>query len=56
MQNPVCVFNKPLQHLSYDEQAKLVAEMGFVGIEGTVRKGGHVEPDKVEQDLSLIHI
>lgn len=51
MQNPVCVFNKPLQHLSYDEQAKLVAEMGFVGIEGTVRKGGHVEPDKVEQDL-----
>lgn len=51
MQNPVCVFNKPLQHLSYDDQAALVAEMGFVGIEGTVRKGGHVEPDKVEQDL-----
>lgn len=51
MKNPVCVFNKPLQHLSYDEQAALVAEMGFAGIEGTVRPGGHVEPDKVEQDL-----
>ncbi|NOY00384.1 MAG: TIM barrel protein [Verrucomicrobia bacterium] len=51
MNNPVCVFNKPLQHLSYDEQAKLVAEMGFAGIEGTVRKGGHVEAENVEQDL-----
>ncbi len=51
MENPVCVFNKPLQHLSYDEQAALVADMGFAGIEGTVRPGGHVEPDKVEQDL-----
>lgn len=48
---PVCVFNKPLQHLSYEEQAKLVAEMGFVGIEGTVRVNGHVTPDKVTTDL-----
>ena len=48
---PVCVFNKPLQHLSYEEQAKLVAEMGFVGIEGTVRANGHVSPDKVTTDL-----
>ncbi len=49
--NSVCVFNKPLQHLSYEEQAKLVAEMGFAGIEGTVRKGGHVVPEKVKSDL-----
>lgn len=49
--NPLCVFNKPLQHLGYDEQADLVAELGFDGIEGTVRKGGHVEPEKVEEDL-----
>lgn len=47
----ICVFNKPLQHMSYGEQAELVAEIGFAGIEGTVRKGGHVEPDKVEKDL-----
>lgn len=48
---PVCVFNKPLQHLDYGKQAELVAEMGFAGIEGTVRKGGHVEPGTVETDL-----
>ncbi|MEM7011049.1 MAG: sugar phosphate isomerase/epimerase family protein [Verrucomicrobiota bacterium] len=47
----ICVFNKPLQHISYEEQAKLIADMGFAGIEGTVRKGGHVEPEKVEEDL-----
>jgi sugar phosphate isomerase/epimerase len=49
--NPLCVFNKPLQHMSYVEQAELVAEMGFAGIEATVRKGGHVEPERVEEDL-----
>jgi len=49
--NPLCVFNKPLQHLDYEEQADLVAELGFAGIEGTVRKGGHVEPERVEKDL-----
>lgn len=49
--NPLIVFNKPLQHLSYADQAALVAEMGFDGIEGTVRKGGHVEPADVERDL-----
>lgn len=48
---PVCVFNKPLQHLGYEAQASLVAEMGFAGIEGTVRKKGHVVPEKVETDL-----
>ena len=51
MKNQVCCFNKPLQHMSYDEQAKLIAEIGFDGIEGTVRKGGHVEPQNVERDL-----
>lgn len=49
--NPIIVFNKPLQHMSYADQAALVAEMGFDGIEGTVRKGGHVEPENVERDL-----
>jgi len=51
LKNPICVFNKPIQHLGYREQAELVAELGFDGIEGTVRKGGHVEPEKVEKDL-----
>ena len=49
--NELCVFSKPLQHLSYEALAELAAEMGFAGIEGTVRQGGHVEPSRVEEDL-----
>tara|TARA_R110002096_G_scaffold16662_12_gene56866 strand:- start:15 stop:938 length:924 start_codon:yes stop_codon:yes gene_type:complete len=49
--NSLCVFNKPIQHLNYDKQAALVAKMGFDGIEGTVRSGGHVEPETVGKDL-----
>ncbi|HMO86055.1 MAG TPA: sugar phosphate isomerase/epimerase family protein, partial [Lacipirellulaceae bacterium] len=46
-----CVFEKFLQDLTYDELAEVVAEMGFVGIEATVRDGGHVQPERVRQDL-----
>jgi len=49
--NHLSVFNKPLQHMTYAAQAELVAEIGFDGIEATVRSGGHVEPENVEQDL-----
>jgi L-ribulose-5-phosphate 3-epimerase len=45
------VFAKPLQWLSYDGTAQLIAEAGFGGIDYAVRPGGHVEPEKVEQDL-----
>ncbi len=46
-----CTFTKPLQHLSYSEMAKAIAAMGFDGIEGPVRPGGHVVPERVEEDL-----
>jgi sugar phosphate isomerase/epimerase len=46
-----CAFEKPLQFLSYDDMAALMAECGFNGIEATVRKGGHVLPERVEEDL-----
>ncbi len=49
--NHLCVFNKPLQHMTYAAQAELIAEIGFDGVEATVRKGGHVEPERVEEDL-----
>ena len=48
---PVCVFTKPLQWLSYEKLAAQVADFGFDGIEGTVRPGGHVLPERVQQDL-----
>lgn len=47
----ICAFEKFLQDLSYDELADTIAELGFVGIEATVRNGGHVQPENVEKDL-----
>lgn len=48
---PVCAFIKFLQSLSYDEMARRVAEIGFDGIESTVRRKGHVLPERVKEDL-----
>lgn len=45
------VFSKPLQWLSYDDAAALIAEAGFSGIDYSVRPGGHVVPEKVQDDL-----
>ena len=47
----VCAFEKPLQGLSYDELAAALAKLGFDGVEATVRPGGHVLPERVEEDL-----
>ena len=47
----VCIFSKHLQFLDYDTLGKIVAEMGFDGIDLTVRTGGHVEPATVKTDL-----
>lgn len=46
-----CTFTKALQPLSYEETAKSIAALGFEGIEGAVRPGGHVVPERVEEDL-----
>lgn len=45
------VFAKPLQWLDYAGTAALVAEAGFGGIDYAVRPGGHVVPEKVQDDL-----
>lgn len=45
------VFSKTLQWLDCNEMAKFVAEIGFDGIDLTVRPNGHVLPENVEQDL-----
>ena len=46
-----CAFEKPLTFLSFDELTDLMAELGFDGIEAAVRPGGHVLPERVEEDL-----
>ena len=44
-------FSKLFQFLNYDELAAVFKEAGIDGIDLTVRKGGHVEPENVETDL-----
>jgi sugar phosphate isomerase/epimerase len=47
----VAIFSKHLHFLQGEELARAVKELGFDGIDLTVRKGGHVEPQRVRQDL-----
>jgi sugar phosphate isomerase/epimerase len=47
----VAIFSKHLQFLEGAELARPVAEMGFDGIDITVRAGGHVEPSRAAEDL-----
>lgn len=45
------VFSKHLQFLDYKDMAEAAAELGFDGIDLTVRRKGHVLPERVEDDL-----
>jgi len=47
----VHVFSKHLQWLDYRGMSETAAEIGFDGVDLTVRPGGHVSPDRVEEDL-----
>ena len=47
----IAIFSKHLQFLQGEELAKGAAELGFDGIDLTVRTGGHVQPGRVAQDL-----
>ena len=49
--NKLCAFTKHLQGLSYDRIADIAAEVGLDGIEAPVRPLGHVEPERVTEDL-----
>ena len=49
--NQVCAFVKFLQPLSYEELADAIAEIGFDGIEATVRKDGYIPPAKAPEEL-----
>ena len=47
----VCVFSKHFQWTDWKETARLAAEIGFDGVDLTVRAGGHVLPERVAEDL-----
>jgi sugar phosphate isomerase/epimerase len=50
----ICVFSKHLQWLDFDGMAQTAAEIGFDGVDLTLRKGGHVEPERAGQDLPVV--
>lgn len=47
----VHVFSKHLQFLNYTEMAAAAADIGFDGVDLSVRPGGHVEPKEVATQL-----
>ncbi|MFC1634740.1 sugar phosphate isomerase/epimerase family protein, partial [Planctomycetota bacterium] len=47
----ICIFSKHLQWLDYRNMARTAREIGFDGIDLTVRPGGHVLPERVREDL-----
>jgi sugar phosphate isomerase/epimerase len=49
--NKLCAFTKHLQGLSFDQIADIAAEVGLDGIEAPIRPGGHVEPERITDDL-----
>jgi sugar phosphate isomerase/epimerase len=47
----IAVFSKHLQWLPFAEVGPVIAESGFRAVDLTVRPGGHVLPERVEDDL-----
>jgi L-ribulose-5-phosphate 3-epimerase len=47
----VHVFSKHLQFLNYTDMADVAAQIGFDGVDLTVRPKGHVLPERVKEDL-----
>jgi sugar phosphate isomerase/epimerase len=50
----VAIFSKHLLFLRGEQLAAGAAEIGFDGVDLAVRKGGHVAPERVKQDLPAL--
>ena len=48
---PVCAFSKHFHWADWKEMAAVVADLGYDGVDLTVRKEGHVLPERVRDDL-----
>jgi len=47
----ISIFSKHFQWTNCGEMAAIAKDIGFDGVDLTVREGGHVLPERVEQDL-----
>lgn len=47
----ISIFSKHLQFLDYKQTGEMAAELGFDGVDLTVRPKGHVLPENVKNDL-----
>ncbi len=47
----ICVFSKHLHWLDYNASARFAADIGFNGLDLTVRPNGHVLPENAERDI-----
>src|SRR5882762_9891596 len=47
----LCLFSKAVPQLDWSELAQAAKEAGFGGVDLTVRREGHVLPERVETDL-----
>jgi sugar phosphate isomerase/epimerase len=50
----ISIFSKHLHWLDWEPMAQMAKEIGFDGVDLTVRKGGHIEPERAEQDLPKV--
>lgn len=48
---PIAVFTKVFQTHSFEQLATAVEQMEVDGIEATIRKGGHIEPEKAAEQV-----
>ncbi len=47
----LCIFSKHMPNLGYDELGRVSREIGFGGVDLTVRPKGHVLPERAAEDL-----
>src|SRR3954452_16400782 len=50
----VAIFSKHLQFVEGPELAKAAHDLGFDGVDITVRKGGHIAPERVKETLPAL--
>lgn len=50
-QGTLCFFSKHLKHLDARQLGRALKPMGFGGVDLTVRRGGHVAPERAAADL-----